>query len=504
MVSFEGRHIGKRFAGVVALQDANFRIEGDKICGLVGANGSGKTTFARICAGLILRDSGELLIDGQRAVINSPQDARGLGIVLAHQNLSLVPDLTVWQNICLGHERRVGRLFLDDRRARASAAAILEELVPGEIGLEAKVASLDPAHQQLVEIAKALSQEPRLLILDEPTASLSYNHVEQLFRKILDLKRKGVSIIFVSHRLWEITRICDLVFAFRNGETVGQVDFEREARSEQLIVPLVTGENIESIDVEKKACRDLSDAPAALRLSGVSAGEKLQQISLVVKRGEVVGIGGLQGQGQEELIMLLAGAARPRSGKLLLDGQELHLRHPRQALRKGIYLVPGDRVRDGLFVNHSVFNNVIFPRIPLRLTGLFLRFPALFAITEQIIAKAGLVPPRRRLPVKNLSGGNQQKVVFGRWLQFAPKVLLLNDPAKGIDILAKDQLYKLVHELAQAGTTVVLYSSSNEELISNCDRVLVMFEGRIAEEIGYESICDQKLITSALRVGGES
>ncbi len=502
MVSFEGRHIGKRFEGVVALKDANFRIEGNKICGLVGANGSGKTTFARICAGLIPKDSGELWIGGKRVQIASPQEARGFGIVLAHQNLSLVPDLTVWQNICLGHERRIWRLFLDDRRARDRAFAILEDLVPGEINVEAKVAALDPAHKQMVEIAKALAQDPQLLILDEPTAALQYNHVEQLFRKIRDLKRNGVSIIFVSHRLWEITRICDLVFAFRNGETVGQVDFENKPRNENLIVPLVTGENIGSIDVDKKPCLDFSDAPQRLSLSGISAGNKLREVALTLKRGEVVGIGGLQGQGQEELLMVLAGAARSRFGSIILEGKEIQLRHPRHALQSGVYLVPGDRIRDGLFVNHSIFNNIIFPRIPLRQTGLFLKFARLFAITDQIIAKAGLVPPRRRMPVRQLSGGNQQKVVFGRWLQFAPKVLLLNDPAKGIDILAKDQLYKLVHELARAGTSVILYASSNEELISNCDRVLIMFEGRIVEEIGYEDICDQRLVTSALRVGG--
>jgi ribose transport system ATP-binding protein len=504
MISFEGRHIGKRFAGVVALKDANFRFAGNKICGLVGANGSGKTTFARICAGLIQKDAGELQVGGRPVQINSPQDARGFRIVLAHQNLSLIPDLTVWQNICLGHERRFWRLFLDDRRARDSAAALLEDLVPGEIDLDSKVASLSPAQKQMVEIAKALSQNPELLILDEPTAALKYNHVEQLFRKILDLKKNGVSIIFVSHRLWEITRLCDLVFVFRNGETVGQVDFQQQPRDENLIVPLVTGENIGSIDVDKKALRDFCDVPQSLRLSGVCVGSKLKEVSLAVKRGEVVGIGGLQGQGQEELVMLIAGAARARSGKLLLEDREIHLRHPRHALRKGIYLVPGDRIRDGLFVDHSIFDNLIFPRIPLRQTGLFLKFPRLFDIAERIIAKIGLVPPRRRMPVKNLSGGNQQKVVFGRWLQFSPKVLLLNDPAKGIDILAKGQLYKLVHELAQAGTSVILYASSNEELISNCDRVLIMFEGRIVEEISYEAICDEKLVTSSLRVGGAS
>ena len=504
MISFTGTHVSKRFEGVQALGDANLAFEGNTICGLVGANGSGKTTFARICAGLIRMDAGEIRIDGATVQLHSPQDARGLGIVLAHQNLSLIPDLTVWQNIRLGHEKRIGGVFLDDGEARAAAVKILEDLIPGEIDLDAKVSFLSPAHKQMVEIAKAVSQQPKLLILDEPTAALKYDHVEQLFRKVRDLKANGVSVIFVSHRLWEITRLCDIVIAFRNGETVGVVDFQKVPRNENLIVPLVTGENIKSIDVDKKQKKNFATGNFSLALQGVSVGTRVRNVSLGVKPGEVLGIGGLNGQGQEELIMLLAGATRARTGRILLDGAEVVLRHPRHALRRGIYLVPGDRIRDGLFVDHSVFTNVIFPRIPLQLSGFFLNMQKLFGITDQVISKASLTPARRSMSVRTLSGGNQQKVVFGRWLQFSPKVLLLNDPAKGIDILAKGQLYRLVHELAAGGTSVILYASSNEELIANCDRVLIMFEGSIAEEVGYEDICDEKLITSSLRVGGAS
>ncbi len=502
MISFTGTHISKRFEGVQALRDANFAFQGNTICGLVGANGSGKTTFARICSGLIRRDAGDIFIDGAPAHLHSPQDARALGIVLAHQNLSLIPDLTVWQNIRLGHEKRVGGVFLDDRESRTAAAGILEELVPGEIDLDAKVSLLSPAHRQMVEIAKAVSQEPKLLILDEPTAALKYDHVEQLFSKVRDLKAHGVSVIFVSHRLWEITRLCDIVVAFRNGETVGTVDFQKQPRDENVIVPLVTGENIQSVDVDKKARKSFPAGGLVLELQEVSVGRKVRQVSFGVKPGEVLGIGGLNGQGQEELIMLLAGAVRARSGRILLNGTEIRLRHPRHALRRGIYLVPGDRIRDGLFVTHSVFTNVIFPRISLGKSGFILNMKKLFSIADQVIAKANLTPARRSMEVRMLSGGNQQKVVFGRWLQFSPKVLLLNDPAKGIDILAKDQLYRLVHDLAAGGTSVILYASSNEELISHCDRVLVMFEGGIAEEVGYDEICNEKLITSSLRVGG--
>jgi ribose transport system ATP-binding protein len=502
MTSFSARHVSKRFEGVQALGDAGLAFDGNTICGLVGANGSGKTTFARICAGLIRRDGGEISFDGEPVELHSPRDARRLGIVLAHQNLSLIPDLPVWQNIRLGHEKRLGAIFLDDREARAGATRILESLVPGEIDPEAKVSTLSPAHKQMVEIAKAISQKPKLLILDEPTAALKYNHVEQLFRTVRDLKDKGVSVIFVSHRLWEITSLCDLVVAFRNGETVGAVDFQKQPRDENLIVPLVTGENTSSTGASRTQKRSLPEDTAALELRGVSVGQKVRQISLAVRPGEVLGIGGLNGQGQEELIMLLAGAVRARAGQMLQDGVEIRLRHPRNAMRRGIYLVPGDRIRDGLFVDHSVFTNVIFPRIPLRLSGFFLNIQRLFGIVDQVISQAKLTPARRGMAVRTLSGGNQQKVVFGRWLQFSPRVLLLNDPAKGIDILAKGQLYRLVHELAAVGTSVVLYASSNEELIANCDRVLIMFEGQVVEEVGYDDISDEKLVTASLRVGG--
>jgi ribose transport system ATP-binding protein len=468
----------------------------------VGANGSGKTTFARLCSGLIKKDEGNFVIDGQRADINSPKDAKKFGIVLAHQNLSLIPDLTVWENISLGNEKRSWNTFLDNKAAKDRALRMLEDLVPGEISIDAKTASLSPAQKQMVEIAKAISKKPKMLILDEPTAALEYYHVEQLFKKVMELKENKVSIIFISHRLWEITQICDLVIAFRNGETVGTVDFESEERSAKLIIPLVAGEEGCEIDFEKKKARNLSSADTAIQLKNVNYRNVLKNVSMSVKRGEVLGIGGLNGQGQEELIMLMAGDLSATSGQIMLENASVITKHPRDAVRKGVYLVPGDRLEEGLLTQHDIFANVIFPRFCLKKDGLILNFKKLFGITDNIIQKTEIVPPERKMVVNNLSGGNQQKVVFGRWLQFLPKVLLLNDPAKGIDIQAKDTLYKLVHELTDQGTAVVLYASSNEELICNCDRVLIMFEGEIAEEISYDDLSDENLVKSSLRVEG--
>ena len=500
MESFEAHHFKKSFGAVTALREANFSFKGPKVCGLVGANGSGKTTFARLCAGLIRKDAGEFVIDGQPATINSPEDAQHYGIVLAHQNLSLIPDLTVWENISLGHERRSKKIFLDNRYAKDIANKMLNDLVGREISIDAKVSSLSPAQKQMVEIAKALSRSPQMLILDEPTAALEYHHVEQLFKKVEELKGIGVSIIFISHRLWEITRICDIVFAFRNGETVGEIDFETQPRDEKLIVPLVAGEEDYTADFDRKEQRELSDSQIVLELQHVKYRSVLNDINFSLKKGEILGIGGLHGQGQEELIMLIAGELSSSKGQIRLEDTPFRAKHPKDAIRNGIYLVPGDRLEEGLLIDHDIFANVIFPRFCLKGEGTILNFKKLEEITDNIIEKTELRPADRKMIVNNLSGGNQQKVVFGRWLQFLPKILLLNDPAKGIDIQAKDTLYRLVHELADQGTAVILYASSNEELIGNCNRVLIMFEGEIADEILYDDLTDENLIKSSLRV----
>ncbi len=500
---FKAENISKRFGGVIALSNANFEFTDSKICGLVGANGSGKTTFARICAGLIKKDSGSFNINGESVEINSPHDAKKYGIVLAHQNLSLIPDLTVWENICLGHEGRKNRIFPNNKEAKDLATEILNDLVPKEISINSKVLFLTPAQKQMVEITKALSQKPKLLILDEPTAALEYFHVEKLFKKIARLKEDNISIIFISHRLWEITRICDIVYAFRDGKTTGQIDFEKQSRDENIIVPLVTGSETKKVEFTKKEKRDLNDTESMLRLEDITYKNKLKKVNFSVKKGEVVGIGGLHGQGQEELIMALAGALQIESGNYYLQGEKLKLKHPGDAIKRGVYLVPGDRQEDGLFAEHSVLKNIIYPRFALKKERLIFRLRDFNNITNKIIKKISLQPPRKQMLVKNLSGGNQQKVVFGRWLQFKPEVLLLNDPAKGIDVGAKNDLYRIVKKLSYDGTTIILYASSNEELVCNCDRVLIMFEGKIVEEITHETLCDDKLIKSSLRVGQE-
>jgi ribose transport system ATP-binding protein len=500
MKSFQATGVKKRYGGAIALHGVDLAFEGPMVCGLVGANGSGKSTFARICSGETSSDEGSLSIDGKHTVIRSPGDAKRHGIVHVHQHLSLIPELSVWENISLGNETHSFGPFPNNRIAKDKARLLLDELDLADLAIEEKVYSLTSEKKQMVEIAKALLQAPRLLILDEPTASLGYAHVEKLFKKVMDLKKEGVSVIFISHRLWEIVRLCDLVYAFSNGKGAGVVDFQTQARDENLIVPLVTGHAREENAASGSRNRPASEE-TTLELQAASHDLDVCGVSLKVEKGKILGIGGLADQGQEELVLMMSGMLPRTQGRILLEGKEVRLRHPREAVRKGIFLVPGDRQKDGLFMNLDIFENVIYPRFPMAAAGFFLDVKSLFRMTEGLTKKLGVNPPNPRNVVSNLSGGNQQKVVFAKWLQFTPKLLLLNDPAKGIDIQAKDALYLLVRELADAGTSVVLYASAVEELRANCDRVVIMFEGRIVDEIKGEQITDESILTSSLTKG---
>lgn len=498
MVLLEAKSLKKTYDGVVALSDGCLCCEEGKVVGLLGANGSGKSTFSKIISGIVKPCSGELILQGKKVSIRSAQDAKRHGIVMVHQNLSLLPELTVWENINLGHEKRGPWGFLDNREAVETAKKTIQRISP-ETSVYEKVKNLRPSQKQLVEIAKALSQSPRLLILDEPTASLEQTQVERLFGIIEELKRDKVSIIFISHRLWEVTRICDFIVVFRNGETVGTMDFGVQGRDERQIVGMITGKDTGDCFYTARRRNVMEDA--GIEIDNFSVKGKVNSVSFTVKKGEIVGLTGLQGQGQEELLLALAGLL-PSEGTVKIDGERILLKHPRNAIRKGMVLVPGDRHKEGLFLQHSVFTNLVYPRFSLKRHDKLLRFKKLTQDCDNIIRTVSITPPDRQKPTRFLSGGNQQKVVVGKWLSHHPKVLLLSDPAKGVDIEAKRELYNIIAGLAEnSGASVILYASDNEELMSVCDRIEVMFEGRIVEEIGFEEFSEERLVASSLRAG---
>jgi ribose transport system ATP-binding protein len=504
MTVLEAKHIRKSFVGVRALSDANFLLHEGEICGLVGANGSGKTTFARIVSGLLAPDGGELLLYGKKVNFRSRQDAESSRMAMVHQNLSLVPEMTVWENIALGREQTSGG-FLDNRSAVAQAEKVIETLGIS-LSVHERVASISPDEKQLVEIAKALAKDPRILLLDEPTAALDFRQVEALFSTIRALKSRGVAIVFISHRMWEVAKICDRLVAFRNGETVGGLDFSVQARDENLIVPLITGQAARGRVRQNRRQREEEIAAfaargTALEMQGVSLPDgSLKDIALSLRRGEVLGLGGLQGQGQEEILMILAGYRRGYTGRILVEGKPLSLRHTRKAIRRGIALIPGDRQKEGLFLEHTVLSNLLYPKVSMHRGSFFLPLRRYQAMAAGAIDTMSLVPAEPKLVVSHLSGGNQQKVVVGKWLSLSPAVLLLNDPTKGVDVGTRENIYRIIAGLTRSGTSVVLYASDNEELIDNCDRVLIVFEGKIVKEMTGDDITEEKIVISSLNV----
>lgn len=493
----EAKSLRKTYGGITALRDGNMICKQGKVCGLLGANGSGKSTFSKMISGVVKHDGGEIWFDGEPLNVSSPEEAMKKGIIMVHQHLSLIPELTIWENMTLGSEPVNAAGFLQNKESERIAQVYLSKFSP-ELSIHEKVKNLSLAQKQFVEIAKAISKKPKLLILDEPTAPLAQSEVEKLFAVIGDLKAQHTSIIFISHRLWEIKSICDYVVVFRNGETVGGIDFETEDKDERQIVAMISGK--EQLGSRGNGGANKARYPEKqLEVRGLSLQRAFDKISFDIKKGEIIGVGGLQGQGQEQLLLALSGLTAPDSGQVVLNGKTLKLKHPKHAVREGMALVPGDRHKEGLFLQHSVFFNLIYPQLAQKKSGFFLNKKKLKAGVDEVIGRVNIVPNDRSRTVQFLSGGNQQKVVVGKWLPLSPKVLLLSDPAKGVDIGAKKELYDIVRQLADQGTSVLLYASDNEELMDVCDRVFIMFEGQIADELLPFEYSGERFVAASLR-----
>ena len=496
MTVLEATGIRKQFGGVLALSNANLTCRQGRITGLLGANGSGKSTMSKIITGVYSADAGEIKYNGTPVRYRNPNEARKNGIAMVFQNLSLVADLTAWQNIVLGAEEKKG-LFLNNRAATALSRQIVDQLLPG-LDVRKMVHELNPGEMQIVEIAKAISEEPKLLILDEPTAALEQAQVKSLFDTMRALVDKGVAIVFTSHRLWEVMEICDDVVIFRNGANVANVDFTKDVKDPEKIVNYITGET-GKVKVEKTR-RTVGDE-IILRVNNLNYGGFLKNIGFELKRGEILGIGGLAGQGQHELMLALAGNYPGVTCDVELNGKKIKLNRPANAIRNSILLVPGDRQLEGLFLGHSVFTNIIFPKLGLKAQPLFTPEKKYRQECQKVIDVLSIVTYNLDMPVNSLSGGNQQKVVVGKWLSFNTNVLLLADPAKGVDVGAKRDLYEyIVSQVKENKMSVILYASDNEELIEYCDRLMIMYEGQIVATLEGEDINDDTVVSTSMRV----
>ena len=467
--------ISKRFPGVVALDDVSLDVRAGECVGLVGENGAGKSTLMKILAGLQRPDAGTITLDGRVASLHVPLDAARLGIGVIHQELEIIDNLDVAGNVFLGREPRWGGplRLVDSRRMYARTEEFLARLGL-RIPVRTPLYRLSTAQQQLVAIARAFSMNARVLILDEPTSSLTVSDTERLFQVLQDLRAGGVTIIYISHRLGEIEALADRVFVLRDGRNVGQLT--RGEIDRDHMVRLMVGRDLVAIenrsaDRAAQPCLEL-DAVRTQRYPSIP-------VSLTVRQGEILGVSGLIGAGRTELAEALCGMHPPVSGRIVLDGETLTVRAPGDAIRRGIYLVPEDRRRSGLIAASGVRENISLPSL-----GRYARL-GLIDRTSEAVATARIAGDLQvkaasgETAVGTLSGGNQQKVVLAKWLSRSPRVIVFDEPTRGIDVGAKAEIYRLMRELADSGAAIMMISSDMEEVLANSDRVAVMHEGRV-------------------------
>lgn len=489
--------VHKHFGGVVALDGASLECRAGEVHALLGANGSGKSTLAKVVTGVVVPDRGEVRIRGRAERITGPADMMRLGIGAVYQELSLIPQLSVSENIMLFHEpTRRGRI--DSEQLWRRAMMVLDRLTADlgrRLPLHAPVQDLSPAEQQLVEIAKALSRDPYVLILDEATASLRKEEVEALFRVVRELKAEGRGIVFISHRMQEVYDLCDRATVLRNGSTVGTVDLA--STPEDQVLRMMTGEEL---DYGGRYHGRGAVGPIRLRVEGLRVGHRVQGVSFSLHGGEVIGLGGLQGQGQSELLRALFGDLPVDAGTVTVDSREVRFRGPFDAVRNGVVLVPGNRTREGLFMIRSILENLTLPSVGRRSRLGFLSPRDEWVAASRPVDELQIKLSDLNQPVSSLSGGNQQKVVVGKWLLTDPRILLLDDPTKGVDVRARGELYGVIDQLRSRGMAVVLNSSDNSELLTLCDRVLVMYEGAIVDELAGPRLTEAELVAASLRM----
>lgn len=489
--------ITKRYGGVCALDGADFACKAGEIHAVLGENGAGKSTLIKTIAGVVQPDAGRILLDGVELRLDSPNAARDRGIACVFQELSLVPDLSVADNIFLSRPPRK-RGLIDAKAQQERAVSLLAMLGCEDIHPAQRVRDLPLPRRQLIEIAKALSLQPRLLILDEATSALSSEDVERLYKLLFRLRGEGIAALFISHRMHEVKALADTCSVFRNGRRVDT--FPSGARSDAEVVQLMVGREVaKSYPPKTGPAPGARPAVAAQSLSWEHA---LKDISLEIREGEIVGLGGLDGQGQRELLLALFGVLKGVHGQLQVFGQSSHGLSPHACKSPdlGIALIPEDRKTEGLVLPMSIRENMSLASLEAVGRYGLLSPAAEDAAVAQMVEKLRIKVGSVEDPVHSLSGGNQQKVVIAKWLMAQPRVLLLNDPTRGIDVATKQEIYLLLRQLASQGVAILLYSTDYEELIGLADRVAIMYEGRIARTLHGEEINEHAIVASSLNV----
>jgi ribose transport system ATP-binding protein len=495
--------VSKRYGGVRALEGAALTIEAGRIHAVLGENGAGKSTLIKIMAGVVAPDEGRMLLDGEPVSFASPAAAQAAGIACIFQELSLIPDLSVADNIAISNPPC--RFGLIDRKAqRRMAEEALARAGADNIHPRALVKDLSLSRRQMVEIAKALARKPRILILDEATSALTAADVTRIYAVLKRLRTEGLALVYISHRMHEIAELADECTVFCNGRSVAS--FAAGTKTDNEIVELMIGREYDAA-FPPRTSRVANDAAPRLEVRHLGWTDRLTDISLVVRAGEVIGLGGLDGQGQRELLLALFGVLQGTTGDVLIDGRQVTIAGPSVAKQKniGMALIPEDRKTEGLMLPMSVHDNLSFAALgTLARWGFIIDAAAEGAAVQRIVRQLAVRAERTDMPAGSLSGGNQQKLVIGKWLMMAPRILLLNDPTRGIDVGTKQEMYQLLRDLAGAGAAILFYSTDYDELIGCCDRVLVMYDGAIKRELAGAEITEHALVSSALNIGAEN
>jgi ribose transport system ATP-binding protein len=496
---FRMEGVSKSYGGVRALEKADLDVQAGRIHAILGENGAGKSTLIKVMAGVVAPDEGRMLMEGREISFASPAAANAAGIVCIFQELSLVPDLSVADNIVIsdpprrfgGIDRRAQRRIAEEALARAGAS---------DIHPRALVKDLSLSRRQMVEIAKALARKPRVLILDEATSALTAADVSNIFVVLKRLRSEGLALLYISHRMHEIAELADDCTVFRNGRKVAT--YPAGTRTDAEVVEMMIGREYKNVFPPKPPAVPAS-RPPVLECRNLSWSGRLHDISLAVRPGEIVGLGGLDGQGQRELLLALFGVLRGCTGEILVDGKPASIASPSQAKDEsiGMALIPEDRKTEGLMLPMTVRDNLSFAALDrISRHGVIDRGREQAMIDDMVrllaIRSAGV-----DIPVGALSGGNQQKVVIAKWLMNRPRIILLNDPTRGIDVGTKQEMYALFRRLTAEGAAILFYSTDYDELIGCCDRVLVLYDGAVKRELVGEEITEHALVASALAIG---
>ncbi len=489
------QQVSKFFSGARALENVDFACGTGSIHAVLGENGAGKSTLIKMLAGVLQPDSGTISIDGSPVRFRSPAEAARAGIVCVFQELSLVPDLTVAENISIADPPR--RLGLIDKGAqRRRAENLLARIQCEDVDPNALVRDLSLSRRQMVEIAKALGKNPRLLILDEATSALTRRDVETVYQLLRTLRSEGSGMLFISHRMHEVEALCDILSVFRNGHHIET--FTQGSRSQAEIVRMMIGREISHHFPPKPS---KSEHKPYLKVEDLRWEQRLSGVSLSLGRGEILGLGGLDGQGQKELLLALFGVLRGVKGRITIASKPVSSASPAEAKeRHRIALVPEDRKTEGLMLPMPIGDNLLAASFSRVSSGVFISPRKEEKAVRRAVEQLQIKLRRPEDAVATLSGGNQQKVVIAKWLLTEPEIILLNDPTRGIDVGTKQEIYRLMRELAESGKAILFYSTDYAELIGCCERVAVMYDGRVVKELAGDEITEEALVAAALNI----